>query len=159
MAISVSSTTRFTVGGLAPQCQSCAVDLHHLHLSGGPAPLRWTCANCGDDSHESEEDAALCCFEVVRVTQEFIDYGLRREPSECPIALALASWSNHPWRVAPGTAYDRDRGDVWHLDGAIEDWISEFDDGALVHPIGLVMDTEALSPTIRLLELTEEKNG
>ena len=40
MAISVSSTTRFTAGGLAPQYQSCAVGLHHLHLDGGPA---WTC--------------------------------------------------------------------------------------------------------------------
>ena len=49
---------------------------------------------------------------------------------------------------------------MWYLDGAVEDWIIEFDDGGIVRPIGLVMDTEALRPTIRLLELTaEEKNG
>ena len=140
-----------------------AIDLHHLHFYGRPAPLRHTCTTCGTEDHESEEAAAACCeiddyaFEVVQVTQQWIDQGERREPDACPIALALANWNHHSWTVAPGTAYDGD--DEWYMDGAVEDWIVEFDNGDLVHPIGLVMDTEGLTPTIRLFTPTEEKHG
>ena len=99
---------------------------------------------------------------VVHVTQQFIDEGQRYETDTCPIALALADWSNHLWIVQKHSAtmspFDSTGGDKWRLDDAVKKWIAAFDNGDPVCPIELVVDSESLTPTIRLLELTEGKN-
>lgn len=82
-------------------------------------------------------------FDVVEVTQQDINSGARGNPKTCPVALSMSAWHQSQWIIDIDWAYDaNDRDACWELDPHLVTWIEEFDDGADVAPIVLVMDTE-----------------
>ena len=85
---------------------------------------------------------------VVQVTQEHIDCGVRGDSCTCPIALALRHARKRNWLVRIVRAIESGQPERWELELEISTWIGAFDDGQPVQPIQLVMDTELL--TIRL---------
>ena len=74
----------------------------------------------------------------ITLTYQDIEKGVRKDPTQCPIALAIHRETGHQARVEPHEIYFRHQ--AWQISPKVLAWVRRFDQGGEVWPMKLVME-------------------